>query len=67
VRAASLGGTHSLVLHPASTTHRQLDDAALDAAGLGAGTVRMSVGIEDPEDLVADVRRALAAAGGQDA
>jgi cystathionine beta-lyase/cystathionine gamma-synthase len=67
VRAASLGGTHSLVLHPASTTHRQLDDAALDAAGLGAGTVRMSVGIEDPEDLVADVRRALEAAGRQDA
>jgi cystathionine beta-lyase/cystathionine gamma-synthase len=62
VRAASLGGTHSLVLHPASTTHRQLDEDALRAAGLGAGTVRMSVGIEDAEDLVADVRRALAAA-----
>lgn len=59
LRAASLGGTHSLVLHPASTTHRQLDDAALAAAGLGPGTVRVSVGIEDTEDLVEDVRRAL--------
>jgi cystathionine beta-lyase/cystathionine gamma-synthase len=62
-RAASLGGTHSLVLHPASTTHRQLDTASLVAAGLGPGTVRMSVGIEDQDDLVADVRRGLAAAG----
>jgi cystathionine beta-lyase/cystathionine gamma-synthase len=62
VRAASLGGTHSLVLHPATTTHRQLDDEALGAAGLGAGTVRMSVGIEDAEDLLEDVGRALAAA-----
>jgi cystathionine beta-lyase/cystathionine gamma-synthase len=62
VRAASLGGTHSLVLHPASTSHRQLDDSALAAAGLGPGTVRLSVGIEDEDDLLADVRRGLAAA-----
>jgi cystathionine beta-lyase/cystathionine gamma-synthase len=62
VRAASLGGTHSLVLHPASTSHRQLDEAALASAGLGAGTVRLSVGIEDAEDLIEDVRRALDAA-----
>jgi methionine-gamma-lyase len=62
VRAVSLGGTHSLVVHPGSTTHRQLDDASLVAAGLGPGTVRLSVGIEDVDDLVADVRRALAAA-----
>jgi cystathionine beta-lyase/cystathionine gamma-synthase len=61
-RATSLGGTHSLVLHPASTSHRQLDDAGLAAAGLGPGTVRLSVGIEDEEDLVADVGRGLAAA-----
>ncbi|GGI06420.1 trans-sulfuration enzyme family protein [Egicoccus halophilus] len=61
-RAASLGGTHSLVLHPASTSHRQLDDAALAAAGLGPGTVRLAVGIEDEDDLVADVRQALATA-----
>lgn len=64
VRAASLGGTHSLVLHPASTTHRQLDDAALAAAGLGPGTIRLSVGIEDTEDLLADVEQALDAAVG---
>lgn len=63
LRAVSLGGTHSLVLHPGSTTHRQLDDAELAAGGMGPGTVRMSVGIEDREDLVADVRRGLAAAG----
>lgn len=59
VRAVSLGGTHSLVLHPASTSHRQLDGAALAAAGLGEGTVRLSVGIEETDDLVADVRRSL--------
>ncbi|MBK5306725.1 MAG: aminotransferase class I/II-fold pyridoxal phosphate-dependent enzyme [Frankiaceae bacterium] len=57
--ATSLGGTHSLVSHVASTTHRQLDAAALAAAGIGAGAVRISVGLEDPEDLVADVVQAL--------
>jgi O-acetylhomoserine (thiol)-lyase len=57
-----LGGTHSLVLHPASTSHRQLDASGLAAAGLGVGTVRLSVGIEDAEDLIADVHRGLAAA-----
>ena len=62
VRASSLGGTHSLVLHPASTSHRQLDDAALAAAGLGPGTVRLSVGIEETEDLVDDVVGSLEAA-----
>lgn len=62
LRAVSLGGTHSLVLHPGSTTHRQLDDDALRAAGMGPGTVRLSIGIEDEADLVDDVRRALAAA-----
>jgi cystathionine beta-lyase/cystathionine gamma-synthase len=62
VRASSLGGTHSLVLHPASTSHRQLDAAGLAAGGLGAGTVRLSVGIEDADDLVADVLRGLTAA-----
>lgn len=57
--AASLGATHSLVLHPASTSHRQLDDAALAAAGIGPGVVRLSVGVEDLPDLRADVARAL--------
>jgi cystathionine beta-lyase/cystathionine gamma-synthase len=63
VRASSLGGTHSLVLHPASSSHRQLDDTALTAAGLGPGTLRLAVGIEDAEDLVDDVRQAVDAAG----
>lgn len=68
VRASSLGGTHSLVLHPASTSHRQLPDASLAAAGLEPGTLRLSIGVEEVEDLVADVRRALAVArsGGRD-
>jgi cystathionine gamma-synthase/O-acetylhomoserine (thiol)-lyase len=57
--ATSLGGTHSKVSHVASTTHRQLDDDALAAAGIGPGAVRISVGLEDPEDLVADVVQAL--------
>jgi cystathionine beta-lyase/cystathionine gamma-synthase len=57
--ATSLGGTHSVVSHVASTTHRQLDDAALAAAGIGPGAVRISVGLEDPEDLVADLVQAL--------
>jgi len=62
VRASSLGGTHSLVLHPASTSHRQLDEQALEAAGLGPGTVRLSIGIEDEADLLADIDRGLSAA-----
>ncbi len=57
--ATSLGGTHSKVSHIAGTTHRQLDDAALRAAGIDPGAVRVSVGLEDPEDLVADVAGAL--------
>jgi cystathionine beta-lyase/cystathionine gamma-synthase len=57
--AASLGGHHSLVSHAASTTHRQLDDAALLAAGIDPAAVRLSVGLEDPEDLIADVEQAL--------
>lgn len=57
--ATSLGGTHSKVSHIAGTTHRQLDDAALGAAGIGPAAVRVSVGLEDPEDLVADVAQAL--------
>ncbi|MFF5405278.1 trans-sulfuration enzyme family protein [Streptomyces misionensis] len=57
--ALSLGGVETLVTHPASTSHRELDDAALAAAGIGAGTVRMSVGIEHPEDLWTDIAEAL--------
>jgi methionine-gamma-lyase len=57
--ATSLGGTTTLVGHAASTTHRQLDPEARRAAGIGDGLVRVSVGLEDPEDLIEDFERAL--------
>ena len=57
--ATSLGGTHSLVSHAASTTHRQLADDELAAAGIGPAACRISIGLEDPEDLVDDIARAL--------
>ena len=57
--ATSLGGTHTLVGHAASTTHRQMDPVARRAAGIADGLVRISVGIEDPEDILDDVARAL--------
>jgi methionine-gamma-lyase len=58
--APSLGGVETLVLHPASTSHRQLDAAGLSAAGIGEGSIRVSVGLEHPEDLWADFGQALA-------
>ncbi|MEV7277049.1 aminotransferase class I/II-fold pyridoxal phosphate-dependent enzyme [Streptomyces sp. NPDC093111] len=57
--SASLGDVKTLVMHPASTSHRQLDAAALEAAGIGPGTVRISVGIEHVEDLWTDLEQAL--------
>ena len=57
--ATSLGGTHTLVGHAASTTHRQMDPEARRAAGIADGLVRISVGIEDPEDILDDMARAL--------
>ncbi|MEV5409295.1 aminotransferase class I/II-fold pyridoxal phosphate-dependent enzyme [Thermopolyspora sp. NPDC052614] len=57
--APSLGGVETLVLHPATTSHRGLDAEELAAVGIGAGTVRVSVGIEHPEDLWADFEQAL--------
>jgi methionine-gamma-lyase len=57
--APSLGGVETLVSHPASTTHRQLDAQALAAAGIGEGMVRMSVGLEDAADLSEDLTQAL--------
>lgn len=59
VVATSLGGAHTVVSHVASTTHRQLDDAALAAAGIGPASVRVSVGLEDADDLVRDLTAAL--------
>lgn len=61
---ANVGDTRSLIIHPASTTHRQLSDEARAAAGAGPDVVRLSVGIEDAPDLIADLDQALAAAGG---
>ncbi|WP_369145236.1 PLP-dependent aspartate aminotransferase family protein [Streptomyces sp. R44] len=57
--SVSLGDVKTLVMHPASTSHHQLDATALAAAGIGAGTVRLSVGIEHVEDLWADLEQAL--------
>ena len=56
---ANVGDTRSLVIHPASTTHSQLDDAAKTAAGAAPDLVRLSIGIEDKEDLIADLEQAL--------
>jgi len=57
--ASSLGGTHTVVSHVASTTHRQLDERALGAAGIDAGAVRFSIGLEDADDLISDAYLAL--------
>jgi O-acetylhomoserine (thiol)-lyase len=59
---ANIGDTRTLVIHPASTTHRQLSDEALRAAGIGPDLVRVSVGIEDLEDIVWDFDCALTTA-----
>ncbi len=58
---ANIGDAKSLVIHPASTTHHRMDDAALAQAGITAGTVRLSIGLEHPDDLVEDLSRALRA------
>jgi O-acetylhomoserine (thiol)-lyase len=58
---ANVGDSRSLVIHPASTTHQQMDHAELAEAGIDQGMVRMSVGLEDPADLVSDLSQALAA------
>jgi O-acetylhomoserine (thiol)-lyase len=59
---ANVGDCRSLVIHPASTTHFRMDDAALAAAGITAGTIRLSIGLEDADDLIADLKSALKAA-----
>jgi O-acetylhomoserine (thiol)-lyase len=56
---ANVGDCRSLVIHPASTTHFRMDDAALAKAGISAGTIRLSIGLEDPADLIDDLKRAL--------
>jgi O-acetylhomoserine (thiol)-lyase len=56
---ANVGDCRSLVIHPASTTHFRMDDTALAAAGIGAGTIRLSIGLEDADDLIDDLQRAF--------
>ena len=62
---ANVGDAKSLIIHPASTTHRQLSDDELRAAGVGPGTIRLSVGIEDLDDLVWDLEQGFAAVRSQ--
>ncbi|XSG82514.1 MAG: O-acetylhomoserine aminocarboxypropyltransferase [Methyloligella sp. ZOD6] len=57
---ANIGDTRSLIIHPASTTHRQLSDEQRAAAGAGDDVVRLSVGLEDKDDIIADLDQALA-------
>jgi O-acetylhomoserine (thiol)-lyase len=59
---ANLGDAKSLVIHPASTTHQQLSDDEMRAAGVGPEMVRLSVGLEDVDDLIWDLEHGLAAA-----
>ena len=59
---ANVGDAKSLVIHPASTTHFRMDEAALRGAGIAEGTVRLSIGLEDPQDLIDDLARGLRAA-----
>ena len=59
---ANVGDCRSLVIHPASTTHFRMTDEALAAGGITQGTIRLSIGLEDPADLIEDVKRALKAA-----
>ena len=59
---ANVGDAKSLVIHPATTTHYRMSDEDLKKAGITAGTVRLSIGLEDPQDLVDDLERALGAA-----
>jgi len=65
---ANVGDCRSLVIHPASTTHFRMDDSALAQAGITPGTIRLSIGLEEPDDLIDDLKRALRVAekaGGQ--
>ena len=60
---ANVGDCRSLVIHPASTTHFRMDDSALRAAGITPGTIRLSIGLEDADDLIEDLKRAFKVAG----
>ncbi len=58
---ANVGDAKSLVIHPASTTHQQMSDEELDAAGVGEDLIRLSIGLEDPDDILEDLDQALKA------
>lgn len=60
---ANVGDARTLVIHPASTTHQQMSDQQLEDAGVGADTIRLSIGLEDLDDILWDIDRALDAAG----
>lgn len=60
LRAASLGDAHSLAMLPSATSHRQMNAQELSDAGISEGFVRLSVGLEDPDDLITDLEAALA-------
>jgi len=61
---ADVGDARTLVVHPASTIHQQLTDEERAAAGVTDDMIRLSVGVEDPDDVVADLDRAIASATG---
>jgi len=61
---ANIGDARSLAIHPATTTHSQLTEMVLLAVGVTPGYVRLSVGIEHPDDIIADLKQALEASGG---
>ena len=60
---ANIGDARSLAIHPATTTHSQLTEEELISAGVTPGYVRLSIGIEHPDDIIADLDQALSASG----
>jgi len=56
---ANIGDVRSLIIHPASTTHSQLNEEQLEAAGATGDVIRLSIGIEDVDDIIADLDRAM--------
>jgi O-acetylhomoserine (thiol)-lyase len=64
LRLVNIGDAKSLACHPASTTHRQLNEEELRTAGVSADMVRLSIGIEHVDDIIADISQALEAARG---
>lgn len=64
LRLVNIGDAKSLACHPASTTHRQLNEAEMASAGVSPEMVRLSIGIEHPHDIIADIKQALAASAG---